>query len=1180
MEWTPSTGLHGSNAYQNPNSNLYPLDPDSEVYLNQTPPTNPPWALGSQFSATSAPALPDKHGQVAQYPPPPHHGHEYFSECYNNNLSPSQGSPQTSHHTGLHQSYPPKPSAPLYPESPLKASDANSSTDSWHDQNGGVGSASPHAGKNPPSSQFETYPYMYPMKPHPPASAFDTSVPSSFTYPHPTNPLSTSSDSPTCYPPPADPSLTPPSSLTHSLPTNSSYTYPTIPPSTSSGSPTSYPPSANFSTLPPPPNCTPTVHGSQPPFPPNIQGYAPSPLNVPTGGPGVSFSGKPSSSHPLLQGDEEDFVPYEEGGDHHSDDEKHNSGYNEDVDYSHQTLEKYGENLTTRAKEGRIDPVIGRDDVVRQCIEILTRKSKCNPILIGHPGVGKTAVVESLALRIVKGDVPDPLKRCKVISVEVGNIVADTQYRGQFEKKIKELIDEATEARRTVILFFDELHRIMGAGRTEEDATDASQSLKPALARGDFLCIGATTYDEYTKYIEKDQALARRFQKVVVDPPSASEAISILRGLKTHFESHHGISIADAALIEAVKLSERYIPDRFLPDKAIDLVDEAAAKVKMGIISKPTKLDEIERAIVQLDMDRLSVSAATSPSSQDRLRQILSDLEGLRAQEANLTRKWRKEKAMAIRINSLKEKITEKKTRDSTPASVSEEKSGGDDVEEHTDVLCDSCQATPIIGPRFTHHTQDVDFCLKCFSILHIIGKVGEFTASDFKLVEPPRLTCDGCLINPISGDYYRHMKYLNNILCQRCWYKLGYSEQQLYAVMHNNLKVSKSEQKNAEGNASLEDLEAQLKAAENEWNEYQKHYKPLIRVMVTTDEILEVVSSRTGIPVTKMRASQTHQLLQLDKELHKRVIGQDEACNSIARAIQRSRAGLSDPKRPIASLMFMGPTGVGKTELAKALASHLFNSEDAMVRIDMSEYGEKASMSRLTGAAPGLLGYGDGGQLTTPVRRKPFSVVLFDEIEKAHNDIFNIFLQILDDGRLTDSEGRVVNFTNTVIIMTSNVGAERITEVTTNTNAYGSKEEAYQVMKSHVMECARERYRPEFINRIDEFIVFQPLSLQQICEIVKLQLDRVSKRLQDRLINLRVTDSAVQLLSQMGYDPRYGARPVKRAIQQNIEDPLAQGILRGEYTDGSTIVVDTEFRSLHPSQTPEPRLTFQKASW
>ncbi|KAG0605726.1 hypothetical protein M758_9G083100 [Ceratodon purpureus] len=1093
-----------------------------------------PGAAGSLHSPEST----REHGDYQTYLPPTNPPWALRSQHYG---AADAGTPYPNEQVPV---YPPRsnrvdhPRSEHYPpELPPQSSTAESYTDLWIHQNS--------------SSGFDPKPYPEWELQHKHAGsggiAFGGASPASHPYPylHSTGSY-------------------PPSSFSGDIPNSfaSPYAFP------ASTTPSAPPPPLEF-----PPACAPGSNGAQSWCAPEVWPSAP---NL-AGGPGLSFGCKPTSAHPLLQSVEDDFVPYEVNGNEQSDvGEEVEASYDENFDYSHEALEKYGMNLTTRAQEGSLGPVIGRDLVVRQCIEILTRKSKCNPVLVGHPGVGKTAVVEGLAQRIVKGDVPEPLRKCKIISVDFQNVTADTKYSGQFEEKMKELLDEATKAKRKVILFLDELHRVIGAGKTENKVDTASEALKPALARGDFLCIGATTFDEYSKYVEQDQALSRRFQKVIVDPPSPEDAISILRGLKPSLESHHGISIADDALVEAVKLSERYIPDSFLPDKAIDLVDVAASKLKIGLISKPLILDEIDRAILELDMERLSVTAASGQSSQDRLRQILSDLDGLKLRQTNLNRKWKKEKALVTRIVSLKEKMTAVKTGTGSDAN---ENDGAHEV--HSYVTCDACHVCPIIGRRYTQKDEDVDLCTACYEV--VLKGSEQLSSKLFYRVEPPRLTCDGCWVDPITTpSYYENNQDRDNTLCQPCWRKVMRSQPSdslnFYFEIHNNFEGSQPKRSNdSTVTTRLKDLEAQLETAEKEWREYQNSYKPLIQLEVTSIVIAEVLSSKTGIPVARMQASQMQLLLQLDVELHKRVIGQDEGCNAIARAIQRSRAGLSDPKRPIASLMFMGPTGVGKTELAKALATHLFNSENAMVRIDMSEYGDKSSISRLTGAAPGLVGYGDGGQLTTPVRRQPYSVVLFDEIEKADDDIFNIFLQILDDGRLTDSASRVVNFTNTVIIMTSNVGAESILEVSANPNAYTSKDEAYQAMKSKVMEAARAKYRPEFINRIDEFVVFQPLNPQQISEIVKLQLEGVSKRLLERLIKLRVSESAIQLLSTMGYDPRYGARPVKRVIQKSIEDPLAQGILRGQFTEGCTVMVDIEFTSVVPSQQPQQRLTFHK---
>ncbi|XVF16709.1 hypothetical protein REPUB_Repub10bG0055700 [Reevesia pubescens] len=724
----------------------------------------------------------------------------------------------------------------------------------------------------------------------------------------------------------------------------------------------------------------------------------------------------------------------------------------QDPEGKYEALEKYGKDLTAMAREGKLDPVIGRDDEIRRCIQILSRRTKNNPVLIGEPGVGKTAISEGLAQRIVQGDVPQALMNRKLISLDMGALIAGAKYRGEFEDRLKAVLREVTESDGQIILFIDEIHTVVGAGATN-GAMDAGNLLKPMLGRGELRCIGATTLDEYRKYIEKDPALERRFQQVYVDQPSVEDTISILRGLRERYELHHGVRISDSALVEAAILSDRYISGRFLPDKAIDLVDEAAAKLKMEITSKPTALDEIDRSVLKLEMERLSLTNDTDKASRDRLSRLESELSFLKERQAELTEQWEHEKTVMTRIQSIKEEIDR-------------------------------------VNVEIQQAEREYD-----------LNRAAE-------------------------------LKY-----------------------------------------GSLNSLQRQLTDAEKELDEYMKSGKSMLREEVTGNDIAEVVSKWTGIPVSKLQQSDREKLLHLEEELHKRVVGQDPAVRSVAEAIQRSRAGLSDPRRPIASFMFMGPTGVGKTELAKALASYLFNTEEALVRIDMSEYMEKHAVSRLIGAPPGYVGYEEGGQLTETVRRRPYAVILFDEIEKAHADVFNVFLQILDDGRVTDSQGRTVSFTNTVIIMTSNVGSQYIL----NSDEETPKDLAYETIKQRVMEAARAIFRPEFMNRVDEYIVFQPLDREQISSIVRLQLERVQKRIADRKIKLQVTDAAVQLLGSLGYDPNYGARPVKRVIQQNVENELAKGILRGEFKDEDTILVDTELTAFANGQLPQQKLVFRR---
>ncbi|GAQ87905.1 ATP-dependent chaperone [Klebsormidium nitens] len=708
----------------------------------------------------------------------------------------------------------------------------------------------------------------------------------------------------------------------------------------------------------------------------------------------------------------------------------------QDPEGKYEALEKYGKDLTQAAREGKLDPVIGRDDEIRRCIQILSRRTKNNPVLIGEPGVGKTAISEGLAQRIVAGDVPQALMERRLISLDMGALIAGAKFRGEFEDRLKAVLKEVTDSDGSVILFIDEIHTVVGAGASA-GALDASNLLKPMLGRGELRCIGATTLDEYRKYIEKDPALERRFQQVYVDQPSVEDTVSILRGLRERYELHHGVRIADTALVAAALLADRYISDRFLPDKAIDLVDESAAKLKMEITSKPTALDEVDRSVIKLEMEKLSVKNDTDRASKERLARLDDELTTLKGRQRELTEQWEHEKGVMTRIQSIKEEMDR-------------------------------------VNVEIQQSERDYD-----------LNRAAE-------------------------------LKY-----------------------------------------GSLITLQKQLDGAEAALAAYQSSGASMLREEVTEADIAEIVSRWTGIPISKLQESEREKLLQLDVELHKRVVGQDVAVTAVAEAIQRSRAGLSDPNKPIASLMFMGPTGVGKTELAKALATYLFNTEEALVRIDMSEYMEKHSVSRLVGAPPGYVGFEEGGQLTEAVRRRPYSVVLFDEVEKAHADVFNIFLQILDDGRVTDSQGRVVNFNNTVLIMTSNIGSQYITAGLDA--ALGSAETVYEAMRDRVLDAARAHFRPEFINRVDEYIVFQQLAPDQIESIVRLQLDRVRQRVADRKIKIEVTESAIKLLGVMGYDPAYGARPVKRVIQRQIENEIARLILRGEVGEDDTVVVDTE---------------------
>ena len=701
------------------------------------------------------------------------------------------------------------------------------------------------------------------------------------------------------------------------------------------------------------------------------------------------------------------------------------------ADENYQSLEKYAKNLVEEARQGKLDPVIGRDDEIRRVLQILSRRTKNNPILIGEPGTGKTAIVEGLAQRIVRGDVPENLKDKQVYSLDMGALVAGAKYKGEFEERLKSVINEVTKSEGRIILFIDEIHTLVGAGGGE-GAMDAANILKPALARGELRSIGATTLNEYQKYFEKDKALERRFQTVMVDEPDELSAISILRGLKERYENHHKVRIQDDACIAAVKLSERYISDRFLPDKAIDLMDEAAAKLRMERDSVPEELDEITRRLKQLEIER---EAIKRENDQQKIAQLDKDIAELKDQEKQFRAKWE-----------------------------------------------------------------------------------GERT-----------------LVNKIQED-----------------------KQQM-----ENLKLE-AERAEREGNYErvAEIRYGRLKALENDIAAIQKQLHntqgddAMVREEVTADDIAEVVSRWTGIPVSRMMQSERDKLLHLEEELHKRVIGQDEAITAVSDAVRRSRAGLQDPKRPIASFIFLGTTGVGKTELAKALAEYLFNDDSMMTRIDMSEYQEKFSVSRLIGAPPGYVGYDEGGQLTEAVRRKPYSVVLFDEIEKAHPDVFNILLQVLDDGRLTDNKGRTVNFKNTIIIMTSNLGSQYIQQQFENINA-SNRNAVVEETKTQVMEMLKKTIRPEFLNRIDEIIMFQPLSKAEIADVVRLQMNAVSKMLEPQGFTLRVTDAAIDYLADVGFDPEFGARPVKRAIQRYVLNDMSKRILAEEVNRDKPIIID-----------------------
>ena len=700
-------------------------------------------------------------------------------------------------------------------------------------------------------------------------------------------------------------------------------------------------------------------------------------------------------------------------------------------DENYQALSKYARNLIDAARQGKLDPVIGRDEEIRRVLQILSRRTKNNPILIGEPGTGKTAIVEGLAERIVRGDVPENLKNKQLYSLDMGALVAGAKYKGEFEERLKSVIKEVTNAQGNIILFIDEIHTLVGAGGGE-GAMDAANILKPALARGELRAIGATTLNEYQKYFEKDKALERRFQTVMVNEPDEVDAISILRGLKERYENHHKVRITDDACIAAVKLSERYISDRFLPDKAIDLMDEAAAKLRMERDSVPEELDEITRHLKQLEIER---EAIKRENDTDKIQQLDKEIAELKEKEHQFRAKWEAEKGLVNKIQQDKQEIENLKFE-------------ADKAEREGDY-----------------------------------GKVAEIR--------------------------YGKLKELQD---------------------------------------DIKKIQEQLKSTQGG--------EAMVREEVTADDIAEVVSRWTGIPVTRMMQSEREKLLHLEEELHKRVVGQDEAIQAVADAVRRSRAGLQDPKRPIASFIFLGTTGTGKTELAKALAEYLFNDENMMTRIDMSEYQEKFSVTRLIGAPPGYVGYDEGGQLTEAVRRKPYSVVLFDEIEKAHPDVFNILLQVLDDGRLTDNKGRTVNFKNTIIIMTSNLGSQYIQQRFENLND-SNRKEVIDDTKKNVMEMLKKTIRPEFLNRIDDIIMFLPLTQAQIAQVVTLQMNRVKKMLEPQGFELKWTSAAIDYLAKVGYDPEFGARPVKRAIQDYVLNDLSKKILAEEVKRDKPIIVD-----------------------
>jgi ATP-dependent Clp protease ATP-binding subunit ClpB len=699
---------------------------------------------------------------------------------------------------------------------------------------------------------------------------------------------------------------------------------------------------------------------------------------------------------------------------------------------TYEALERYGRDLTRLAAQGKLDPVIGRDEEIRRVIQVLSRRTKNNPVLIGEPGVGKTAIVEGLALRIMRGDVPEGLKNKRIVSLDMGALIAGAKYRGEFEERLKAVLKEVQESAGEVILFIDELHTVVGAGKAE-GAMDAGNLLKPMLARGELHCIGATTLDEYHKHVEKDAALERRFQPVLVDQPSVEDTISILRGLKERYEVHHGVRIKDAALVAAAVLSSRYITGRFLPDKAIDLVDEAAARLRTEIDSMPAELDESRRRIMQLEIEREALRKEKDAASKERLAKLEKELADEKASSDALTARWQNEKKSIERLQKLREQVEQIKT----------------EIEQ-------------------AERQYDLNRAAEL--------KYGKLVAIERQLQE----------------------------------------ESARYAADQSKARLIKEE--------------------------------------VDEEDIAEVVSRWTGVPVTRLLEGEMQKLLQLEDELHRRVVGQDEAVTAVSEAVIRARSGLKDPNRPIGSFIFLGPTGVGKTELARALAEYLFDDEHAMIRIDMSEYQEKHTVARLVGAPPGYVGYEEGGQLTEAVRRRPYSVVLFDEIEKAHHDVFNVMLQVLDDGRLTDGQGRTVDFKNTIVIMTSNVGSHLILE---HRGAFTG--EGYERMKDTVLEELRRHFRPEFLNRVDEVIVFHALSEEHLKQIVEIQLGRLRARLADRHIGLELTDAARSNLVRTGYDPHYGARPLKRAIQKKIETPLGRLLLKGEVHDGQTVVVDAE---------------------
>jgi len=726
----------------------------------------------------------------------------------------------------------------------------------------------------------------------------------------------------------------------------------------------------------------------------------------------------------------------------------------------YEALEKYGRDLTEEAKAGKLDPVIGRDEEIRRVVQVLSRRSKNNPVLIGEPGVGKTAIAEALAQRIINGDVPESLKNRQLISLDMGSLIAGAKYRGEFEDRLRAVLREVTHSDGQIVLFIDELHTVVGAGASQQGTMDAGNLLKPMLARGELRCIGASTLDEYRKHIEKDAALERRFQQVYVKQPTVEDTISILRGLKERYEVHHGVNITDSALVGAATLSHRYINDRFLPDKAIDLVDEAAAKIKMEITSKPVELEATDRRLMQLEMEKLSLEAEDKRTgvtgaygaSQDRLDRIEQEITILREKQQKLSGQWQSEKQLLQDISALKEE------------------------EEQLRLQIEQAE-------------RDYD-----------LNKAAQ-------------------------------LKY-----------------------------------------GKLETLQHDRDAKESMMLELQSLGTALLREQVTEADIAEIVAKWTGIPVKRLLESERQKLLQLEGHLHQRVIGQGDAVAAVAAAIRRARAGMKDPGRPIGSFLFMGPSGVGKTELARALAQFLFDSDDALVRIDMSEYMEKHAVSRLVGAPPGYIGYEEGGQLSEAIRRCPYSVVLLDEVEKAHRDVFNILLQVLDDGRITDSQGRTIDFRNTIIVMTSNIGSEHILSV-------AGDDTQYEKMQKLVTNALRSHFRPEFLNRVDDIMIFHTLTRKELREIVVIQLKRVERLLAEQKISLEMSGKAQDYLADIGYDPVYGARPLKRAIQRELENAIATKILENTFIEGDTIVIDCEdnaltFQKKEPINLPEPHTT------